>query len=164
MNTIKDTRGVSARKPFERVPLSYDYSNSPGFGAMTRFIRFTLFALVVVASIWSARPAKAQDTSKSKTPPSSVKSEPVITSSDSVTIADVQKAADDLAIAVQAAVRKATEDPAIKVAALKVAKNAVTAAQIVVTQQAETLQSILDSLAKEIAMATEKQQAKVKSH
>ncbi len=130
---------------------------------MTRFIRFTLFALVVVASIWSARPAKAQDTSKSKTP-SSVKSEPVITSSDSVTIADVQRAADDLAIAVQAAVRKATEDPAIKVAALKVAKNAVTAAQIVVTQQAETLQTILDSLAREIAMAADRQQAKAKSH
>ena len=130
---------------------------------MTRFIRSILFAFVVVASIWSAKPAKAQDTSKNKTP-SSVKSEPVLTSSDSVTIADVQKAADDLAMAVQAAVRKATDDPALKVAALKVAKNAVTAAQVVVTQQAETLQTILDSLAREIAMAAEKQQSKAKSH
>jgi len=93
-----------------------------------------------------------------------VKSEPVVTSSDSVTIADVQKAADQLAIAVQEAVRKATEDPALKVAVLKVAKNAVQAAQIAVTQQAETLQTVLDSLAKEIAMAADKQQSKAKSH
>ena len=57
---------------------------------MTRFIRWTLFAFVVVASIWTAKPAKAQDTSKNKTP-SSVKSEPVLTSSDSVTIAEKMK-------------------------------------------------------------------------
>jgi hypothetical protein len=122
---------------------------------MTRFNRFTLFAFVVVASIWTAKPAKAQDVSKDK---------PVVTSSDSVTIADVQRAADQLAIAVQEAVRKATEDPAVKVAALKVAKNAVAAAQVVVTQQAETLQTVLDALAKQIAMATEKQQSKVRNH
>lgn len=130
---------------------------------MTRFTRWTLFAFVVVASIWTAKPAKAQDTSKNKTP-SSVKSEPVLTSSDSVTVADVQRAADQLAIAVQEAVRKVTEDPALKVAALKVAKSAVSAAQIAVTQQAETLQSVLDALAKEITVAADKQQSKVKNH
>ena len=76
----------------------------------------------------------------------------------------MEKAAAQLAVAVQEAVRKATEDPAVKVAALKVAKNAVTAAQVVVTQQAETLQTVLDALAKEIAAATEKQQTRGKSH
>jgi len=130
---------------------------------MTRLTRWILFAFVVVASMVTAKPVKAQDASKTKAP-SSVKSEPVITSSDSVTIADVQKAADQLAIAVQEAVRKATEDPALKIAVLKVAKNAVQAASIAVTQQAETLQTVLDSLAKEIAMATEKQQSKAKNH
>lgn len=130
---------------------------------MTRLIRWTLFAFVIVASIWTAKPAKAQDTSKSKTP-SAVKSEPAVTSSDSVTIADVQKAADQLAVAVQEAVRKATEDPALKVAVLKVAKNAVQVAQIAVTQQAETLQAVLDSLAREIAIASEKHQSKARSH
>jgi hypothetical protein len=130
---------------------------------MTRFIRGTFVAFVVVASIWTAKPAKAQDAAKSKTP-SSVKTDPVITSSDSVTIADVQRAADQLAVAVQEAVRKATEDPALKVAVLKVAKNAVAAAQIVVTQQAETLQSVLDTLAREIAVAADRQQSKAKSH
>jgi hypothetical protein len=123
-------------------------------GFMTRLHRFALFSFVVVASIWTARPASAQDQSK---PNSSTTSSSV---ADSVTLADVQKAADQLAQAVQEAVRKATEDPAVKVAALKVAKNAVTAAQIVVTQQAETL---LDTLARELAMATEKQQSKSKS-
>lgn len=130
---------------------------------MTRLTRWTLFAFVVVASIWTAKPVRAQDTSKSKAP-SSVKSEPVVPASDSVTIADVQKAADQLAIAVQEAVRKATEDPALKIAVLNVAKNAVQAAQIAVTQQAETLQSVLDSLAKQIATAADKQQSKPKSH
>ena len=123
---------------------------------MNRFSRWTFFAFVVVASIWSAKPARAQDTSKNKPP--------AISASDSVTIADVQKAADDLVLAVQAAVRKASEDPAVRVAALKVAKSAVTTAQVVVTQQAETLQTVLDALAKQIAIATEKQQSKVKDH
>jgi len=50
------------------------------------------------------------------------------------------------------------------VAALKVAKNAVTAAQIVVTQQADVLQTMLDALAREIAIATDKQQARPKNH
>lgn len=129
---------------------------------MPRTIRWTLFALVVVASIWTATPARAQVKEKEKAP--STRSESSATIADSVTIADVQKAADQLAIAVQEAVRKATEDPAVKVAALKVAKNAVTAAQIVVTQQAATLQAVLDALAREIAQATEKQQAKSRSH
>ena len=126
-------------------------------GHMLRSNRLVFLFFVIVASIWGSRSAHAQETSK----PKSVHVE--INSSDSVSIADVQKAADDLARAVQEAVRKATEDPAVKVAALKVAKNAVTAAQVVVTQQAETLQTLLDSLAREIASATEKQ-SKSKSH
>lgn len=129
---------------------------------MTGFNRLALFSLVVVASIWTAKPVSAQDQSKSRpAPPSRVESSSI---PDSVTLADVQRAADQLAIAVQEAVRKATEDPAVKVAALKVAKNAVNAAQIVVTQQAETLERVLDALAKEIAQATEKQSSKVRNH
>ena len=130
---------------------------------MPRTSRWILFAFVVVASIWTAKPAEAQEKEKAKTPSTRAQSTSTADSV-SVSVADVQKAADQLAIAVQEAVRKATEDPAVKVAALKVAKNAVTAAQIVVTQQAETLQTVLDALAREIALATEKQQAKSKRH
>ena len=119
---------------------------------MTRLGRLSLFAAVVIASIWTASPARAQEPAKSKA--AAIKTDSGTVQSDSVSVADVQKAAEQLAIAVQEAVRKATEDPAVKVAALKVAKNAVTAAQIVVTQQAETLQTVLDALAKEIAQAT----------
>jgi hypothetical protein len=82
---------------------------------------------------------------------------------DSVTIADVQRAADDLAIAVQEAVRKVTENPELKVAALKLATNAVNAAQVIVAQQAATLQATLEALAKEVAAATA-QQTKPKTH
>ena len=127
---------------------------------MTRINRFILFAFVVVASIWTARPAEAQDKSRPKDRPRN-ESTAIL---DSVTIADVERAADQLAIAVQEAVRKAAEDPAVKVAALKVAKNAVTAAQVVLTQQAQTLQTILDALARDIAQASEKQQSKSRSH
>lgn len=128
---------------------------------MIRKFISTLFAAIVVASIWNATvpPAEAQDTAK---PSTTIQDKAA--ARDSVSLADVQKAADQLAVAVQDAVRKATEDPAVKVAALKVAKNAVTAAQVVITQQAETLQTVLDALAREIAQATQKQQSKAKSH
>lgn len=131
---------------------------------MVRKLITRIFIGIIIASIWtaSASQAKAQQPTD-KTKPTATRTDPVISAGDSVSIADVQKAAEQLAIAVQAAVRKATEDPALKIAALKVATNAVNAAQVVVTQQAETLQSVLDSLAKEIAMATEKQ-TKQKSH
>ena len=129
---------------------------------MTRLTRLAFFSFVVVASIWTAKPAKAQDQPKSKPAPSSKVDASSI--ADSVTLRDVQRAADELAIAVQEAVRKATEDPAVKVAALKVAKNAVSAAQIVVAQQAETLEKVLNTLAREIAQASEKQTSKSKHH
>lgn len=129
---------------------------------MIRKLFTRLFVGIIIAAIWtgSATVAKAQATEKTK---ASTTKPDVIASGDSVSIADVQRAAEDLAIAVQAAVKKATEDPALKVAALKVATNAVNAAQVALTQQAATLQTVLDSLAKEIADATDKQ-TKPKSH
>lgn len=129
---------------------------------MTRLLCFTLFSAVAIASISTASAARAQESSIAT--PGAVKFDPAAVASDSIPVAEVQKAAAQLAIAVQEAVRKATDDPAVKVAALRVAKTAVTAAQVVVTQQAETLQAVLDALAKEIAEATRKQQAKTKSH
>ena len=135
---------------------------------MNKLTRLFLFSAIVIASIWTSSEASAQQTAPSKTAtvtkPESGTSDIALSSRDSVTIADVQKAADQLAIAVQEAVRKATEDPALKVAVLKVAKNAVVAAQVAITQQAETLQTVLESLARELALATEKQQSKSKSH
>ena len=142
------------------------FQSSPEF-SVNRPIRSFLFAAIVIASIWTAGPASAQQTS-SKTPAATkaepAKSDVVLSVRDSVTIADVQKAADQLVIAVQEAVRKTTEDPALKVAVLKVAKNAVVAAQVAISQQAETLQTVLESLAREIAQATEKQQSKARRH
>lgn len=120
---------------------------------MIRQIVTKLFFGVVITSLWTtvAKPLSAQSTERTRQPASGAATR------DSVTIADVERAAEQLAVAVEAAVRKATEDPAVKVAALKVAKNAVTAAQVVMTQQAETIQTVLDALAREIALATEKQ-------
>ena len=85
---------------------------------------------------------------------------------DSVTIADVQRAADELARTVEAVAKKVAQDPKIKVAALKLATQSVNAAQIIVEQQAETLQSLLDTLAREMAAATIsiEQKNKTKSH
>ncbi|HEX6575754.1 MAG TPA: hypothetical protein VF042_12370 [Gemmatimonadaceae bacterium] len=125
---------------------------------MIRLNRVALFLFVVVASIWAPRPLLAQDASK----PKSAHIE--ISSSDSASIAEIQKAADDLAKAVQEAVRKITEDPAVKVAALKVAKSAVTTAQVTITEQADSLSKILDQLARDIAKATDTQSSKSKDH
>jgi hypothetical protein len=122
-----------------------------------------IFVAIVIASIWTGSASKAGAQQSTDNKPASAKVNPAVSASDSVTIADVQRAAEQLAAAVQAAVKKATEDPAVKVAALKVATNAVNAAQIVVTQQAETLQSVLDSLAKDIAIATDRQTSKESS-
>ena len=84
---------------------------------------------------------------------------------DSATIADVQRAADELARTVQAAVKQITEDPKLKVAALKLATQSVNAAQVIVSQQAATLQSILEGLAQEMAAATVTiQQSKPRTH
>lgn len=82
-----------------------------------------------------------------------------------MSIADVQRAADELARSVQAVVKKVTEDPQLKIAALNLAKESVNAAQVVVNQQAETLQSVLENLAKEVAAASETiQKSKPKTH
>ena len=152
-----------------RVRIAHRVPFRLGAKPMTRLNRVFLFSAIVIASIWTgASTASAQSgtSSKTSTTPKSerTKVDIVLSERDSVTIADVTKAADQLAIAVQEAVRKATEDPALRVAALKVAKNAVAAAQIAITQQAETLQTVLETLAREIAVATEKQQSKSKSH
>lgn len=122
---------------------------------MIRSIRRALFAGIVLASLFTASGsvAGAQD--------ASVKA---AADSISVSVTDLERAAEQLAIAVEAAVRKTAEDPAVKVAALKVAKNAVNAAQVAVTAQANVLQAALDALAREIAIVTEKQQAKAKAH
>ncbi len=119
---------------------------------MTRLPRINLIVGIVVASMFSgaASTAAAQSTETKPVP-------------DSVSVQDIEKAAEQLADAVHAAVKKATEDPAVKVAALKVAKNAVVAAQVTINQQAAALEKVLDSLAREIALATEKQVQKSKT-
>jgi hypothetical protein len=133
---------------------------------MTRFTRLSFFVAVVIASIWTAHPktAHAQDTAKPKSSTDKSGVTTVTRDSVNISVADVQKAAEQLAIAVQEAVRKATEDPAVKVAALKVAMNAVSAAQVVVTEQADTIQRVLDAVAKEIGQVAEQQQKKSRNH
>jgi hypothetical protein len=114
-------------------------------------------AFIVSAVIFSgaASVAHAQATSKTT----------VIDARDSVSVADVQRAADELARTVQEVVRKVSEDPKLKVAALNLAKESVNAAQVIVAQQALTLQSVLEALSKQVAAATETiQQSKPKTH
>jgi hypothetical protein len=142
-------------------------------GPMTRKLTLRLFAGIIIASIWTGtavsadaqttKPA-APTTKSEKAKPDSTAKRIDVAATDSVSTADIERAAQQLAIAVQAAVKKATEDPAVKIAALKVATNAVNTAQLVITQQAATLQSMLDTLASELAVATDKQSSKQKTH
>ncbi len=119
---------------------------------MTRLPRITLIVGIVVASILSGATSSAAAQSAEARP-----------ARDSVSVHDIEKAAEQLAVAVHAAVKKATEDPAVKIAALKVAKNAVVAAQVTINQQAIALEKVLDALAREIAVATDKQSQKSKT-
>ena len=124
--------------------------------------------VVLAVSLAGSSALRAQSTSQSPTSkktqePAKIEKGTTLDPRDSVTIADVQRAADELARTVQAAVKKITEDPELKVAALKVATNAVYAAQLVVDQQAATLQATLEMLAKQIA-AVSAQQSKTKAH
>ena len=115
-------------------------------------------AIVFVASF-----AGAGVTLKAQTPTSPPKT--AVVPRDSVSIADVQRAADELARSVQAVVKKVTEDPQLRIAALNLAKESVDAAQVVVNQQAETLQSVLENLARQVAAASESiQKTKPKTH
>jgi isopentenyl phosphate kinase len=115
----------------------------------------TAFILAALIFAGAGSVAHAQATQKKAT----------IDPRDSVSVADVQRAADELARTVQEVVRKVTEDPKLKVAALNLAKESVNAAQVIVAQQAVTLQSVLETLAKQVAAATETiQQSKPKTH
>ena len=128
---------------------------------MKRFA-FIVFAVFVTGASSTVK-GQSQPPAKSPTPPSTAQPSKAPDARDSVTIADVQRAADDLAIAVQQVVKKVTESPELKVAALKLATNAVNAAQVVVAQQAATLQATLEMLAREVA-AVSAQQTKPKTH
>ncbi|MBA2706244.1 MAG: hypothetical protein H0U59_00365 [Gemmatimonadaceae bacterium] len=134
----------------------------------TTFRRPLVTALAIAGFVYAGE-AFAQHTTPA-TPPAAksdanadTRKDSGIALRDSVTIADVERAAEQLAVAVQAAVKKATESPELKLAALKVATNAITAAQVIVTQQAETLQAVLEAVARQISVATA-QQAKPKQH
>jgi hypothetical protein len=120
-------------------------------------------AILFAANVGAASVAHAQSAAQQPAPS---QKKTALDPADSVSIADVQRAADELARTVQAVAKKIAEDPKIKVAALKLATQSVNAAQIVVEQQAETLQSLLDTLAKEMAAATIsiEQKSKTKTH
>lgn len=133
------------------------HNSAPRLHKMRRILPIVIAALIAGASS-----AHAQASGKT---PTVSKNSTRLDPSDSVSIADVQRAADELARTVQAAVKKITQDPELKVAALRVAKESVNATQVIVSQQAETLQTILDGLAREIAAATANiQQTKPKTH
>jgi biopolymer transport protein ExbD len=131
------------------------------------FIVLAVLLAVLLAGATSAveaqSPSQPQPSAAKTQEPATVQKTRSVDPRDSVSIADVQRAADDLVFAVQQAVKKVTDNPELKIAALKLATNAVNAAQVVVAQQASTLQAALESLAKEVATATA-QQTKPKTH
>jgi hypothetical protein len=116
--------------------------------------------LIVLALILTSARLTAQSSS---TPQSTSKTSSVPTKADSVNAAEIQRAADELVLAVQDAVRKVKDNPELKVATLKLAAASVTAAQVIITREATTLQQILEGLAKEVAAATADQGRK-KAH
>jgi len=131
----------------------------------TNFIRQATMSrifLVVLAVILTGGRLTAQTPSPSPSK-STAQQSTAPTKADSVNAAEIQRAADDLVLAVQDAVRKIKDNPQLKVATLKLAATAVTAAQVIVTREAITLQQVLDSLAKDVAAATTEPSRKKKT-
>lgn len=120
-----------------------------------------IFPIVLALILTDSRLA-AQSPSTS-TPQSTTKTSSAPTKADSVNAAEIQRAADELVLAVQDAVRKVKDNPELKVATLKLAAASVAAAQVIITREATTLQQILEGLAKEVAAATADQGRK-KAH
>lgn len=115
--------------------------------------------LVVLAVIVTGGRLAAQSPSTPNTP-ATTKASTVPSKADSVNAAEIQRAADELVLAVQDAVRKVKDNPELKVATIKLAAASVTAAQAIITREATTLQQILEGLAKEVAAATADQTKK----
>jgi hypothetical protein len=119
-------------------------------------------SLIVLALILTGGRLAAQSPSTSP-PQSTSKTASVPTKADSINAAEIQRAADELVFAVQDAVRKVKDNPELKVATLKLATASVTAAQVIITREATTLQQILEGLSTEVAAATADQSRK-KAH
>jgi hypothetical protein len=124
------------------------------------------YILIVLLLAGAGSVARAQATSQPQQPSlTPAQKNAAIDPRDSVTIADVQRAAGELARTVQEAVKRVSENPELKVAALNLAKESVNAAQVILSQQAATLQSVLESLARDVAAASVSiQQSKPKTH
>jgi hypothetical protein len=116
-------------------------------------ILFIVLAVIVTGGRLSAQ-------SPSSTPQPSTKTSTGPTKADSVNAADIQRATDDLVFAVHEAVRKIKDNPELKVATLKLAAASVAAASVIVTEQATTLQKILEAVARDVAAATAEQNKK----
>jgi hypothetical protein len=116
---------------------------------------------IVLALILTGGRLAAQSPSTS-TPQSTTKTSSAPTKADSVNAAEIQRAADELVLAVQDAVRKVKDNPELKVATLKLAAASVAAAQVIITREATTLQQILEGLAKEVAATAD--QGRKKAH
>ena len=91
-----------------------------------------IFLIVAFAAVAFASPAAAQGAST-----------PAPTKTDSVTVADLQVAMEQLATTLQALVARVANDPQLRATSLRAAQGAIVLTQVMLEQQTDVLQEAL---------------------
>ncbi len=106
-------------------------------------------ALVLLSANAKAQTATIQAATPSDSVARVIVAQPAVDES----LANLQKAAEDLSKAVEVAATKIVNNPELKVAALQVAAGAVGLAQQSLAQQLKTIEAALNAAARQIAVA-----------
>lgn len=122
-----------------------------------------LLSTVLVLSIASARPAEAQSSAASRATCDSLPAECVLRASADSAVRQLERAATELARAVEQTVRTTANNPELRVSALKVASGALAVAQQTLVQNADLLERLLADAARHIAHAQATLEARVET-
>lgn len=123
-----------------------------------------LLSTALVLSIAAARPAEAQSSTTDRTACDSLPAECVrLGASADSAVRQLERAASDLARAVEQTVRTTANNPELRVTALKLAAGALAVAQQTLIQNADVLERLLADAARQIAHAQATLEARVET-
>lgn len=113
-----------------------------------------LVPALLVLALAGARPVDAQATSSTRVACDSVSTDCVkLSAAADSALRDVERAATELAKAVEQTVRQTANDPQLRISAMKVAAGALAVAQQTLVQNTHTLERMLADAARQIASA-----------
>jgi len=114
-----------------------------------------LFSVALALTLAGARPAEAQTPAAQRTACDSVPAECTrLSASADSALRDLERAASELAKAVEQTVRQTANNPELRLTAMKLAAGALAVAQQTLIQNADVLDRLLADAARQIASAT----------